>query len=57
MLTHSKMLPGDTDPGLEEGQRGQVEEKSLGVTLALAAQTLWITLHGCPLWTRGLEYL
>lgn len=22
MLTHSKMLPGDIDPGLEEGQRG-----------------------------------
>lgn len=34
MLTHSKMLPGDTDPGIEEGERGQVEEKSQGVTLA-----------------------
>lgn len=29
MLIHSKMLPGDTDPGLEDGQRGQVEEKTL----------------------------
>lgn len=57
MVTHSKLLPGDTDPGLEEGQRGQVEEKSQGVTLALAAQTLWITLHGCSLWKKGLGYL